>query len=84
MAGWDCHGLGVEIEIEKRHGLRSRFDIEAYGVERFCDECRADTLRVASVWEAMSERLGYWLDYAHPSSRVGPESWSRPPAGLSR
>jgi len=66
MAGWDCHGLGVEIEIEKRHGLRSRFDIEAYGVERFCEECRADTLRVAAVWEAMSERLGYWLDYTHP------------------
>jgi isoleucyl-tRNA synthetase len=66
QAGWDCHGLGVEIEIEKRHGLRSRKDIEAYGVERFCEECRADTLRVASVWEGMSERLGYWLDYAHP------------------
>ncbi len=65
-AGWDCHGLPVEIEIEKRHGLRSRKDIEAYGVERFCAECRTDTLRVASVWEAMSERLGYWLDYAHP------------------
>ena len=65
-AGWDCHGLPVEIEIEKRHGLRSRHDIEAFGVEKFCDACRADTLRVASVWEAMSERLGYWLDYAHP------------------
>ena len=66
MAGWDCHGLPVEIEIEKRHGLRSRRDIEAFGVERFCDECREDTLRVASVWQTMSERLGYWLDYAHP------------------
>ncbi len=65
-AGWDCHGLGVEIEIEKRHGLRSRHDIEAYGVERFCDECRADTLRVASLWTEMSQRLGFWLDYAHP------------------
>jgi isoleucyl-tRNA synthetase len=65
-AGWDCHGLGVEIEIEKRHGLRSRHDIEAFGVERFCEECRQDTLRVASVWQTMSERLGYWLDYEHP------------------
>ena len=65
-AGWDCHGLGVEIEIEKRHGLRSRHDIEGYGVERFCTECRADTLRVAVLWEAMSERLGFWLDYEHP------------------
>jgi isoleucyl-tRNA synthetase len=63
MAGWDCHGLGVEIEIEKRHGLRSRHDIEAYGVEKFCDECRADTLRVAARWQDMSRRIGYWLDY---------------------
>ncbi len=66
QAGWDCHGLGVEIEIEKRHGLRSRHDIEGYGVERFCAECRSDALRVAALWEAMSLRLGYWLDYGHP------------------
>jgi isoleucyl-tRNA synthetase len=65
-AGWDCHGLPVEIEIEKRFGLRSRKEIEAFGVERFCEACRVDTLRVANVWQAMSERLGYWLDYAHP------------------
>ncbi len=65
-AGWDCHGLPVEIEIEKRLGLRSHKDIEAFGVEKFCDACRADTLRVAAVWEQLSERLGYWLDYRHP------------------
>jgi isoleucyl-tRNA synthetase len=63
MAGWDCHGLAVELEIEKRNGLRSHRDIEAFGVERFCDACRQDTLRVASVWREMSRRLGYWLDY---------------------
>ncbi len=65
-AGWDCHGLGVEIEIEKRFGLRSHRDIEEFGVEKFCDACRADTLRVAGAWEQMSDRLGYWLDYARP------------------
>ena len=65
-AGWDCHGLPVEIEIEKRFGLRSRKEIEEFGVERFCDACRADTLRVADVWRSMSERLAYWLDYDHP------------------
>ncbi len=65
MAGWDCHGLPVELEIEKRHGLRSHQDIEAFGVERFCEECRRDTLRVASVWQEMSRRVGYWLDYEH-------------------
>ncbi len=66
MAGWDCHGLPVELEIEKRLGLRSKKEIEQYGVARFCEACRASTLEVASVWESMSDRLGYWLDYAHP------------------
>ncbi len=63
MAGWDCHGLPVELEIEKRLGVKSKKEIEAYGVERFCDLCRASTLEVASVWREMSRRLGYWLDY---------------------
>jgi isoleucyl-tRNA synthetase len=66
MAGWDCHGLPVELEIEKRLGLRSKKEIEQYGVARFCEACRASTLEVASVWESMSEQLAYWLDYAHP------------------
>jgi isoleucyl-tRNA synthetase len=63
MAGWDCHGLPVELEIEKRHGLKSKKEIEAYGVERFCEECRIGTLAVADVWREMSRQLGYWLDY---------------------
>ncbi|MCI4332467.1 MAG: isoleucine--tRNA ligase [Thermoplasmata archaeon] len=66
MAGWDCHGLPVEIEVEKRHGIRSKKEIEAFGVARFCEECRQSTLEVAAVWEEMSRRLGYWLDYRHP------------------
>ncbi len=72
MAGWDCHGLAVELEIEKRHGLRSHHDIEAYGVEKFCDECRADTLRVASLWQEMSRQIGYWLDYDHAYRTMDP------------
>ncbi|MGB7125080.1 MAG: isoleucine--tRNA ligase [Thermoplasmata archaeon] len=63
MAGWDCHGLPVEIEIEKRHGLKSKKEIEVYGVERFCEECRVATLSVADQWREMSRRQGYWLDY---------------------
>jgi isoleucyl-tRNA synthetase len=63
MGGWDCHGLPVELEIEKRHGLRSKRDIERYGVEKFCDECRASALEVVSVWREMSRRMAYWLDY---------------------
>jgi len=64
MAGWDCHGLPVELEIEKRLGLKSKREIEAYGVERFCEECRRSTMQVADVWQRMSREVGYWLDYA--------------------
>jgi isoleucyl-tRNA synthetase len=66
MAGWDCHGLPVELEVEKRHGLRSKKEIEAYGVARFCEECRTGALEVAAVWREMSRRMGYWLDYDRP------------------
>ncbi len=66
MGGWDCHGLPVEIAIEKKHGLKSHRDIESFGVERFCDECRATALTYADVWREMSRRQGFWLDYDHP------------------
>ncbi|HXY47096.1 MAG TPA: isoleucine--tRNA ligase [Thermoplasmata archaeon] len=72
MAGWDCHGLPVELEIEKRLGVKSKREIEAYGVERFCEACRASVLEVASVWQEMSRRLGYWLDYDHAYRTMDP------------
>ncbi|MGA3022643.1 MAG: isoleucine--tRNA ligase [Thermoplasmata archaeon] len=72
MAGWDCHGLPVELEIEKRHGLKSKKEIEAFGVERFCEDCRTGTLEVASVWQEMSRRLGYWLDYERAYRTMDP------------
>ncbi|HEY6237836.1 MAG TPA: class I tRNA ligase family protein, partial [Thermoplasmata archaeon] len=73
MAGWDCHGLPVELEIEKRHGLKSKKEIEAFGVERFCEECRASTLETISAWQEMSARLGYWLDYEQPYYTMSPQ-----------
>ena len=73
MAGWDCHGLPVELEIEKRHGIKSKREIEAFGVERFCDECRSSALEVAAVWREMSRRLGYWLDYDHAYRTMDPD-----------
>ena len=72
MAGWDCHGLPVEIAIEKRHGLKSKQEIESYGVERFSDECRMITLEVADVWREMSRQVGYWLDYDHAYRTMDP------------
>ena len=72
MAGWDCHGLPVELEVEKRRGLRSHRDIESYGVAKFCEECRTGALEVAAVWVEMSRRMGYSLDYEHAYRTMDP------------
>ncbi len=72
MAGWDCQGLPVEIAIEKKHGLKSRHDIEAFGVDRFCEECRSIALEYAAVWQEMSRLQGYWLDYDHAYRTMDP------------
>jgi isoleucyl-tRNA synthetase len=65
MAGWDCHGLPVELEVEKAHGWRSKKEIEAYGLANFARECRTSVRTYESLWREMSERVGYWLDYSH-------------------
>jgi len=62
-AGWDCHGLPVELEVEKEHGLGSRADIESLGVDRFNGLCRESVLKYKTDWERMSRRIGYWIDY---------------------
>jgi isoleucyl-tRNA synthetase len=63
IAGWDCHGLPVEIEVERILGLRDRRGIESYGVGRFNAACRANVVRYRAEWERMSRRVGYCLDY---------------------
>lgn len=63
IAGWDCHGLPVELGVERELGLLSKNDIESYGVERFNQKCRESVLRYMSDWEDMSSRIGYWIDY---------------------
>ncbi|HIH02026.1 TPA: class I tRNA ligase family protein, partial [Thermoplasmata archaeon] len=63
FAGWDCHGLPVEIEVERSLRLESKRDIEAHGVEKFNALCRERVLNFRSDWESMSRRIGYWLDY---------------------
>ena len=66
IAGWDTHGLPVEIEIEKQLELKGKKEIEAYGVERFNALCRSSVFTYKSEWERLSDRIGYWLDYDHP------------------
>ncbi len=72
MAGWDCHGLPVEIAVEKKFGLRSAKEIEAFGVDRFCEESRAITLSMTAAWEELSGQIGYWLDYRNAYQTMAP------------
>jgi isoleucyl-tRNA synthetase len=65
-AGWDTHGLPVELEVESSLALTSKAQIEEYGVARFNDHCRQSAFKYIKEWEAMTERLGYWLDMMHP------------------
>jgi isoleucyl-tRNA synthetase len=60
--GWDCHGLPVELEIEKELGFTHKRQIEEYGVDRFNARCRESVLRYVDVWEALTERIGFWID----------------------
>ncbi|MDQ3913278.1 MAG: isoleucine--tRNA ligase [Actinomycetota bacterium] len=60
--GWDCHGLPVELEVEKELGLSGKNDIEEYGVEEFNHLCRESVYRYVEDWRRMSARLGFWVD----------------------
>jgi isoleucyl-tRNA synthetase len=61
-AGWDCHGLPVELEIEKELGFKSKEDIERYGVAEFNAKCRESVLRYIDEWNELTERIGFWID----------------------
>ncbi|KAA0013334.1 MAG: isoleucine--tRNA ligase [Thermoplasmata archaeon] len=65
-AGWDTHGLPVEIEVEKKLGLKTKQDIEKYGIEKFNQECRKSTFRYENEWIEMTRRVGLWIDMDNP------------------
>ena len=65
-AGWDTHGLPVELEIEKKLGLDGKQDIEKYGIEPFIKECKESVWKYSNEWKIMSEKLAYWVDMEHP------------------
>ncbi len=72
-AGWDCHGLPVEIAVEKELGFSGKGDIEAYGVAEFNARCRASVERHVGEFEAMTERMGYWVDMSQAYRTMDPE-----------
>ena len=65
-AGWDTHGLPVELEVEKALGLDGKPQIEQYGIEPFIGECKKSVWKYLHEWEKMSEKVGYWVDMEHP------------------
>jgi isoleucyl-tRNA synthetase len=65
-AGWDTHGLPVELEVQKSLGLSTKEDIEAYGVGKFNEACRESVFRYEKEWREMTRRIGYWLDLDDP------------------
>src|ERR671911_520687 len=65
-AGWDCHGLPVELEIERELGISSKEEIEAYGIAEFNQRCRESVFRYVEEWNRLTERIGFWLDLDDP------------------
>ena len=65
-AGWDTHGLPVEIEVEKALGLEGREQVEAYGIAEYNAACRESVLRYKQDWDELTRRIGYWVDLDHP------------------
>jgi isoleucyl-tRNA synthetase len=65
-AGWDTHGLPVELEVEKQLGISGKPQIEEYGVEAFTKKCKESVFKYVSQWEEMSDRVGFWVDMENP------------------
>ena len=64
--GWDTHGLPVELEVEKELGLKSKREIEEFGIARFNELCKESVFRYVEEWERMTERIGFWIDMDDP------------------
>jgi isoleucyl-tRNA synthetase len=73
IAGWDTHGLPVEIEAERRLGISGKREIEELGIARFNEVCRESVMTYTEEWERFSARIGYWLDYSNPYVTYRPE-----------
>jgi isoleucyl-tRNA synthetase len=65
-AGWDCHGLPVELEVEKQLGISSKGEIEEYGIAEFNQRCRESVFEYVEDWNRLTERIGFWIDLEDP------------------
>jgi isoleucyl-tRNA synthetase len=66
IAGWDCHGLPVELEVEKELGFTNKSQIEEFGLSNFNEACRKSVFKYVKEWHDMSKRIGFWLDLDNP------------------
>jgi len=71
--GWDTHGLPVELQVEKDLGLKSKKEIESYGIEKFNDKCKESVWTYVREWEDFTNRMGYWVDLKDPYITYKPE-----------
>ena len=71
--GWDCHGLPVENLIEKELGINSKHEIEAFGIDKFNDKCKASVLKYTSEWRQTITRMGRWVDFDHDYKTMNPD-----------
>src|SRR6266516_1018487 len=71
--GWDCHGLPVEIEVERQLGIRNKDDVERYGIAEFNQRCRESVFEFLEEWNALTERIGFWLDLEHAYRTLDPD-----------
>ena len=65
-AGWDTHGLPVEVEVEKELSFNGKKDIENYGIDKFIELCKSSVWKYKSMWEDLTNKIGYWVDMEHP------------------
>ncbi|HYJ22042.1 MAG TPA: isoleucine--tRNA ligase [Solirubrobacterales bacterium] len=65
-AGWDCHGLPVELEVEKQLGIASKQEIEEFGIAEFNQRCRESVFEYVEEWDRLTERIGFWIDLDNP------------------
>jgi isoleucyl-tRNA synthetase len=65
-AGWDTHGLPVELEVEGELGFKTKDEIEKFGIAKFNEECRKSVFRYKSEWDTFTRKLGYWIDLSNP------------------
>jgi isoleucyl-tRNA synthetase len=68
--GWDTHGLPVELEVERELGIKSKPEIEEFGVEEFNRRCRESVFRYVQEWEKLTDRIAFWLDMEHPYANL--------------